>query len=63
MDVSQAKKPMLVFKGSVGVGEIVKQVGDSMHLFDSIHQAGQASEQEETHLEGKGAWHPDRDVR
>lgn len=49
MRVSQAEKPMLIFKGSVGVGEIVKQVGESMHLFDSKRQTGQASEQEETH--------------
>lgn len=40
----------------------MKQVGDLMHLFDSKHQAEQASEQEETHLEGKEGWHPNRDV-
>lgn len=57
MDISQAEKPL--FKGSVGGGETMKQVGD---LFDSKHQAGQASEQEEIHLEEKGAWHPNRDV-
>lgn len=62
MDIGQAEKPMLVFKGSVGVGETVKQVGDLMPLFDSKHQAGQASEQEETHLERKRAWHSDGDV-
>lgn len=45
---------MLIFKGSVGVGETVKQVDGFMLLFDSKHQAGQASEQEETYLEGKG---------
>lgn len=62
MDISQDEKPMSTFKGSVGVGKTVKQMGDFMHLFDSKHQAGQASEQEEAHLEGKGAWQPDRDV-
>lgn len=43
MDISRAEKPMLIFKGSVSVGVIVKQVGDCMHLFASKHQAGQVS--------------------
>lgn len=37
MDISQAGKPMLTFKRSVGVGETMKQVDDFMHLFDSKH--------------------------
>lgn len=40
LDISQAEKPLLVFKGPVSVGVIVKWV----HLFASKHQAGQASE-------------------
>lgn len=46
----------------MGGGETVEQVGDLMPLFDNKHQAEQASEQEETRLEGKEAWQPNRDA-